>query len=171
MSGPIDGEIKSISKNSSWKFGKVFCCFCIQANLFLGGGQTTPFREILKFSFSSQKTTYKWVVSIVFINSVAAKAPEFTHLKIHVRKLTEEHESPQNGLMSTDGLPQLMPSNIKANSWGKCVYKWMVEKGNLGDREWEIQFDCNLMYTFYCLWVKLDFRFVFSVPPICPLQY
>lgn len=25
------------------------------------------------------------------------------------------------------------------------------------------------MYTFYCLWVKLDFRFVFSVPPFSPL--
>lgn len=25
------------------------------------------------------------------------------------------------------------------------------------------------MYTFYCLWVKLDFRFVFSVPLVSPL--
>lgn len=38
--------------------------------------------------------------------------------------------------------------------------KWQLG----GDKRQKIQFDCNLMYTFYCLRAKLDSGFVFRSP-------
>lgn len=85
-----------------------------------------------------------------------------------VRRHKEKHGGAQYGLRETTDCPNRCLVISKQTTWGRFVYKRMKEKGNLGDGEREIQFDCNLMYTFYCLWVKLDFRFVFAVPPFSP---